>query len=137
PEDQAFVEQQNQEILATHRAFDFTKRIVRPDRQIRSVRCEGAPDTQGRTLQRFVGTGMDVTEQERLTQDLQRREAYLTDAQRLSHTGSFGWSVSTDNHFSSNETCRIFEFAASAKVSLQMIFYLVHPQDMPSVNMSI
>src|SRR5207247_11121639 len=88
PEDRAFVEQQIQELLATHRAFDFTKRIVRPHGQIRSVRWVGVPASQGRTLQRFVGTGMDVTEQERLTQDLQRREAYLDEAQRLSHTGS-------------------------------------------------
>jgi hypothetical protein len=32
---------------------------------------------------------MDVTEHEHLTQELQRREAYLTEAQKLSHTGSF------------------------------------------------
>src|SRR6476620_4391856 len=70
----------------------------------RSVRCVGVPAGQGRALQRFVGTGMDVTEQERLTQDLQRREAYLAEAQRLSHTGSFGWNVSTDEHFWSDET---------------------------------
>ena len=88
-------------------------------------------------MQRFVGTGMDVTEQERLTQDLQRREAYLAEAQRLSHTGSFGWNVSTDEHFWSDETFRIFEFAPSAKVSLQMILDCVHPQDMPSVNVAI
>ncbi len=43
PEDRAFVEQQIQEILATHRAFDFTKRIVRPHGQIRSVRWVGVP----------------------------------------------------------------------------------------------
>jgi len=80
---------------------------------------------------------MDVTEQERLTQDLQRREAYLAEAQRLSHTGSFGWNASTDEHFWSDETFRIFEFAPSAKVSLQMILDCVHPQDMPSVNVAI
>jgi PAS domain S-box-containing protein len=41
PEDREFVEQQIQEMLATHRAFDFTKRIVRPDGQIRSVWARG------------------------------------------------------------------------------------------------
>ncbi len=30
-----------------------------------------------------------------LYRELQRREAYLTEAQKLSHTGSFGWDVST------------------------------------------
>src|SRR5258706_14429945 len=83
------------------------------------------------------GTGVDVTEQEQLTQELQRREAYLAEVQRLSHTGNFGWSVSSGEMFWSDETFRIFEFAHSSKLSFQMILSCVHPQDMPSVNMAI
>src|SRR5246127_4239250 len=78
PEDRAFMEQGITAMLVDHRAFDFTKRIVRRDGEIRSVRCVGIPVTQGGTLQRFFGTGMDVTEQEQLTRELQRREAYLS-----------------------------------------------------------
>lgn len=33
-------------------------------------------------------------EREILTQELRRSEAYLAEAQRLSHTGSFGWKTS-------------------------------------------
>ena len=80
---------------------------------------------------------MKVTEHELMTRELRRREAYLAEAQRLSHTGSFGWNVSTDEHFWSDETFRIFEFDPSSKVSLQMILECVHPQDMPSVTMAI
>jgi|SRR5579859_240637 len=80
---------------------------------------------------------MDVTEQEQLTKELQRREAYFAKAQRLSHTGTFGWNVSTDEHVWSEETFRIFEFAPSSKVSLPMILERIHPQDMPSVKMAI
>ena len=78
-----------------------------------------------------------VTEHELLTLELRRREVYLAEAQRLSHTGSFGWNVSTDEHFWSDETFRIFEFAPSSNVSLQMILECVHPQDIASVNMAI
>jgi PAS domain-containing protein len=85
----------------------------------------------------FVGTCTDMTEQEQLTQELKRREAYLAEAQRLCHTGSFGWNVSTDEHFWSDETFRIFEFDPSATVSLPTILERVHPQDMPSVDMAI
>src|SRR6266851_1241003 len=85
----------------------------------------------------LFGTGTDVTEQERLTQELKRREAYLAEAERLSHTGSFGWNVSSDEHFWSDETFRIFEFDPSAAVSLPTILERVHPQDMPSVDMAI
>src|SRR5712675_1107265 len=77
PEDREFVEQQIQEMLATHRAFDFTKRIVRPDGGIRSVRCVGVLATQEGTFRRFVGTGMDVTEQEQLIEALRKSEEEL------------------------------------------------------------
>jgi hypothetical protein len=36
-----------------------------------------------------------LAELERLRSKLQQSEAYLLEAQRLSHTGSFGWRVST------------------------------------------
>ena len=68
---------------------------------------------------------------------LRRSEVYLAEAQRLSHTGSFGWNVSTDEHFWSEETFRVFEFSPSLKVSLPTILQRVHPQDMPSVEMAI
>ena len=38
------------------------------------------------------------------------RQAYLAEAQRLSHTGSFGWSVATGEIFWSEETFQIFGF---------------------------
>jgi PAS domain-containing protein len=97
----------------------------------------GTPVVEDGTLQRIVGTAMDVTDHELLTRELRRREAYLAEAQRLSHTGSFGWNISTGEIFWSDETFRIFEFAPSSKVSLPMILERVHPQDMPSVKMAI
>jgi transcriptional regulator with PAS, ATPase and Fis domain len=69
-----------------------------------------------------------------IPQELRRREAYLTEAQRLSHTGSFGWNVLTDEHFWSEETFRIFEFASSSKISLPKVLERVHPDDRPSVK---
>src|ERR1700688_382107 len=86
---------------------------------------------------KFLETGMDVKGHELLARELRRREAYLAEAQRLSHTGSFGWSVSTDEHFWSEETFRIFEFAPSSKISLPMILERVHPEDIPSANMAV
>jgi len=77
PEDRTVVEQEIQEMLTTHRAFDFTKRIVRPDGQIRSVRCAGVPASQEGTFRIFVGTGMDVTEQEQLIEALRKSEEEL------------------------------------------------------------
>ena len=80
---------------------------------------------------------MDVTDHGLFTRELRRREAYLAEAERLSHTGSFGWRVSSGEIFWSDETFRIFEFAPSSKVSMPMILERVHPQDVPSVEMAI
>ena len=83
PEDRNFMELEIQKMLADHRQFDFTKRIVRPDGYIRYVRCVGVPVTEGVTFKGFVGTGMDVTEQELLEQERERIRQLETD---LAHT---------------------------------------------------
>jgi PAS domain S-box-containing protein len=79
PEDRAFMQQGITQMLAGHRAFDFTKRIVLSDGEIRHVRCVGVPVTQGGIFQGFLGTAMDVTEQEQLTEQLRRSEKELRD----------------------------------------------------------
>ena len=72
-DDRDVVAREIQKMLADHRGFDFTKRIVRPDGTIRHVRCVGIPATG--EFQGFVGTGIDVTEQEELTASLRKSEA--------------------------------------------------------------
>jgi PAS domain S-box-containing protein len=74
PEDRVFVAQAIQQMLRTRRGLDFTKRIVRPDGAIRWVRCVGTRTSHG---SRLVGTGIDVTEQEELTQALRKNEETL------------------------------------------------------------
>src|SRR5579862_3199614 len=121
PEDRGFVKHEIENMLVEHRGFDFTKRIVRPGGEIRYIRFVGVPVTHGATFQAFVGTGMDVTEQEQLTQDRQRREAYLAEAQRLSHTGSFGCKASSGEMFWSDETFRIFGYEQGVKPGVEAI----------------
>jgi len=82
PGDREFVIQAIQKMLTDHRGFDFTKRIVRPDGEIRHVRCVGTAATHGETFGGFVGTGMDVTEQEQLTEELRRSEHHLRERER-------------------------------------------------------
>jgi len=76
-DDRGFVAQEIQTMLAEHRGFDFTKRIVRPDGTIRHVRCIGTPVTSAGVFQGLVGTGIDVTEQEEVTKALRNSEAEL------------------------------------------------------------
>jgi PAS domain S-box-containing protein len=74
PEDRDAVAREIQNMLANNSGFDFTKRIVRPDGEIRHVRCVGMAAPGGRIFQGFVGTGMDVTDQEQLTEALRKSE---------------------------------------------------------------
>src|SRR5258708_13054636 len=57
--------------------FEFTKRMVRPDGEVRHVRCVGRPSSGVSEVQIFVGTGIDVTEEELLTRALRKSETEL------------------------------------------------------------
>jgi PAS domain-containing protein len=70
-----------------------------------------------------------VTDQKQLTQELLRREAYLAEAQRLSHTGSFDWKPDTGEIVWSDETYCIFEYDRSVKPTIDSVVQRVHPQD--------
>jgi hypothetical protein len=61
--------------------------------------------------------------------ELQRSEAYLAEAQRLSHTGSFGWNPDTEEIVWSDETYRIFEYDRATEPTLDMLVQRLHPQD--------
>jgi DNA-binding NtrC family response regulator len=65
---------------------------------------------------------------------LTRSEAYLAEAQTLSHTGSFGWDVSTGEQFWSEETYRIFEYDPALKPTVQLALERIHPEDLPLVK---
>jgi len=62
-------------------------------------------------------------------QKLQRSEAYLEEAQRLSHTGSFGWKPATGEILWSDETFRIFQFDRATKPTVELILQRTHPAD--------
>jgi len=131
PEDRAFMKQGIAKMLDDHRAFDFTKRIVRTDGEIRHVRCVGVPVAQGGIFRGFLGTGMDVTEQERLTEELRRSESHLGEAQKLTHTGSWAWRVADRKvvHLS-EEFYRICGYdPAEGAPTFEECFERVHPED--------
>jgi PAS domain S-box-containing protein len=134
PEDRAFIEQGIAKMLDDHLAFDFTKRIVWPDGEIRHVRCVGVPVMRGRIFQGFLGTGVDVTEEELLTRELERRQAHLAEAQRLTHTGSWTINIRTDEHFWSEEIFRIYEFDPNVTPAWSLIRDRVHPDDRASLD---
>jgi PAS domain S-box-containing protein len=71
----------------------------------------------------------EVLQRQRAEEALQRSEAYLAEAQRISHTGSFGWDVSGGQIFWSEETFRIFEYDPANKPTVEVILRRTHPED--------
>jgi len=71
------------------------------------------------------------------TAELRRSEAYSAEAQRLSHTGSFGWKVSSGEIYWSEETFRIFQYDRTTKPTMELVLQRVHPKDAALVKQTI
>ena len=81
------------------------------------------------SVQRALREARERAERRKAEQALRRSEMYLAEAQRLSHTGSFGWNVSSGEIYWSDETYRIFECEPTTKPTLQMVIDQTHPDD--------
>src|ERR1700732_4943064 len=71
----------------------------------------------------------EVLQRQRAEEALLWSEAYLAQAQRVSHTGTFGWSVSSGHIVWSDETFRIFEYDPASKPTVEVILQRTHPED--------
>jgi len=81
---------------------------------------------------------MKVMEHEHMTRELQRREeAYLAEAQRLSHTGTFVWKPATGEIIWSEETYRIFGYDPTTTPTVERVLQRAHPDDVAMVRQTI
>src|SRR5258706_12911860 len=84
-----------------------------------------------------VGALMDITERRVTEEAIRRSEAYLAEAQGISHTGSFGCKATSGEMFWSEETFRIFGYARATKRVVEAILKRVHPDDKAMVQRQI
>jgi PAS domain S-box-containing protein len=82
---------------------------------------------------------MDVTEQELLTQELRREQAYLAEAQSLTHVGSWAANFHTGhNYHVSDEVYRLHGFEPDRVASgIDDFWKTIHPDDEPVVRAAI
>src|SRR5712671_6916269 len=80
---------------------------------------------------RFVATIQDISDYKRTDEALRRSEAYLAEAQRLTHTGSWAQSMTTgEATHSSEEHDRLFGFEPEGGLpSAEEFRQRIHPQD--------
>ena len=104
------------------------------------VRAIPVRDATGQIV-KWYGVATDIEDRKRAEDSLRRSEAelrgahaHLTEAQRLSQTGSFTWDVQADDHQWSAEIYRIFGLEPGRQVTTPVIHTVIHPEDMPAVE---
>jgi len=107
-------------------------RIVLPDGTIKHIRNVRRPvlDAAGKVVE-IVGASVDVTESKRMQDALERSEAYLAEAQKLTRTGSWAYNLRQDAMLHcSEEVLRIYELDPGQGVpSIPALLQRVHPED--------
>jgi PAS domain S-box-containing protein len=86
---------------------------------------------------RALREATEIVERKQANEKLRRSEAYLAEAQKLSHTGSFGWSVPSGQIYWSPETFRIFGYDLTAAISIEQVVERTHPEDRAAVRVLI
>lgn len=98
----------------------------RRDRRLLSEARKGSPDGDAERTAALEKANEDLKASQA---DLQRRWQYLAEAQRLSHSGTFGWRVHSRELIWSDETYKILGFARQMNPTLDLVFDRVHPED--------
>jgi PAS domain S-box-containing protein len=136
PQDRASVAESIKRMLEEHRGFDHIERVVRPDGELRYLRAVAVPVIEQGVFKGFIGTTMDVTEQELLTQELRRERAYLAEAQSLTHIGSWASNFHTGRSYHiSDEIYRLHGFEPNqGPLETADFWKTVHPEDERTVR---
>jgi PAS domain S-box-containing protein len=138
PDDLARYVEEWHAALAAGEPMESEVRLRRPDGNYRWWLTRNVPlrDDLGNIL-KWYGTAVDIEDRHRAEDALRRSEAYLAEAQRLSKTGSFSWTLSTGEIRWSEETYRIFQYDRTTTPTVERILQRVHPEDAVHVKQAI
>jgi len=126
-----------QAAIATGEPMESEVRLRRRDGDYLWLLIRNVPlrDERGNIV-KWYGTAIDIEERHRAEDALRQSEAYLAEAQRLSHTGSWAWNVGTKRIFWSVETFHIFGFDPNTTTPTPESFLdRVHPDDRASIGL--
>ena len=137
PEDRVRLQQVIDRASQNANEFDVEHRLLMPDGSVKHVHVVGhllETGQPGKT--ELVGAITDITERKRAETALRQTEAYLEEAQRLSHTGSWAWNVaSRENIHWSQEQYGLFGLdPKSDSPSFEAAFQRIHPEDQATFN---
>ncbi len=115
-------------------------RIVHPGGEIRDIHVVAHPVfSPSGDLVEYVGTVMDVTERKQAEEKLRESEAYLAEAQKLTHTGSWVWEVPARRALHlSEEWYRVYGFDPKEGMSAwSKRLERIHPDDLAGRQQAI
>jgi hypothetical protein len=135
PDDRAQLATIVQRAVSEKRDYTAAYRIVLPDGTIKHLETIGRPAfSASGELTEIVTTQIDVTERKIAQERLRRSEAYLAEAQRLSHTGTAVYD-DTNVVYWTEEASLIFGFDPTLGIpSREAIWQRLHPDDVNRVN---
>src|SRR6202451_939205 len=119
-----------QSIMASGKHGEAEARLCRFDGEYRWFLFRANPlrDDSGNIVKWF-GINTDIEDRKRAEEKLRRSEAYLAEAQRITHTGSWAWNVRTDALFWSQEIFRIYDYDPEMTPTWDVLLKKVHPVD--------
>jgi len=92
----------------------------------------------GPAVTRALGEAREKAERARAETALRRSEAFLAEGQRISHTGSWSWNVSSGEVSWSEEHFRIFGYdPQKTQSSYQLFLETVHPEDRSTIEQNL
>jgi PAS domain S-box-containing protein len=135
PDDLPAMQAAWREAVATGSALETTARIRRKDGVYRWMHIGAEPlrDAHGEIV-RWYGVNTDIEEHKQTQQALERSEAFLSDAQRLSRTGSIATCAAERRMWWSDETYRIFDVPRHVSPTIELIAARTHPDDIEAVT---
>lgn len=116
--------------LKTGEAFETEQRLRRADGEYRWHFLRRVPlRNENGDIIAWYGAGYDIEDRKRAESALRRSETYLTEAQKLSLTGSFTWDTASGRHYWSDVTYQIMQIDRNVDPSIDLIIQRTHPDD--------
>lgn len=128
--DRGLLQQAIQDAIANNTIFECEYRYLTANGE-RVLWCRGKVRTTPEN--NFLsGTVMDVTDNRRMLQELQQRDALYKQSQQLTHIGNWTWDVLSGAIHWSDELFRIYGLEPQSEViTFERFMGFVHPEDLP------
>jgi PAS domain S-box-containing protein len=133
PDDRDFVQQTIDRASEARENLDFEHRLRTPNGSVKHLHVSArALKTASDDLE-YVGAVTDVTAAKQAERKLRESEAYLAEAQRISHTGSWAWDpVAGESRYWSEEAFHLMGFdPAGGTPTFETVAQRFHPDDQP------